>query len=230
MTRKLYSLCGEDGIRHYSPHVWKIIMALEHKGLEYSLTPVSFEDISEIEDGSYSSVPVLRDGETVLGESYDIARYLDETYPEAPALFDGKGAMALTRFVESYCKTVLHPSLATIAVMDMHNLMSPDDQVYFRTARERRFGMSLEEMAKGADRERAALPDKLAPIRDLLTHQAWVSGATPAYADYTLFGTLQWCNVCSPNTLFTKDDTVSSWFDRCLDLYDGVGRNPARSS
>ncbi|AUQ68403.1 glutathione S-transferase family protein [Phaeobacter inhibens] len=229
MDRRLYSLCGEDGKRHYSPHVWKIIMALNHKGLEYDLIPVSFADIPSVEDGSYRSVPVLRDGNTVLGESFDIARYLDETYADAPALFDGKGAVALTRFVESYCKTVLHPSLATIAVMDMHNLMSPADQVYFRSARERRFGMPLEVMAEGGEAERALLPEKLSPVRDLLATQDWLSGAMPAYADYTLFGTLQWCNVCAPNTLFEKDGLVSNWFERCLDLYDGVGRSSAQS-
>ncbi|MFS4583468.1 glutathione S-transferase family protein [Phaeobacter sp. C3_T13_0] len=229
MVRKLYSLCGADGKRHYSPHVWKIIMALEHKELEYELIPVTFGEISKIEDGSYSSVPVLRDGGVVLGESFDIARYLDETYVDTPNIFDGKGGIALARFVESYCKTVLHPSLATIAVMDMHNLMSSDDQAYFRAARERRFGMSLEAMAEGADAERAVLPEKLAPVRELLATQDWLSGVTPAYADYTLFGTLQWCNVCKPNNLFQKDDIVSNWFDRCLDLYDGIGRDPTRT-
>ncbi|MFV1493217.1 glutathione S-transferase family protein [Phaeobacter sp. JH18-32] len=230
MDRKLYSLCGEDRKRHYSPHVWKVIMALEHKNLKYNLVPVSFGDITAIEDGRFTSVPVLRDGETVLGESFDIARYLDETYTDTPNLFDGKGAIALTRFVESYCKTVLHPSLATIAVMDMHNLMSPDDQAYFRAARERRFGMPLEAMAEGADGERAALPEKLAPVRDLLGTQDWLSGTTPAYADYTLFGTLQWCNVCTSNPLLERDDIVGSWFERCLDLFGGIGRDPTRSS
>ncbi|SDQ33815.1 glutathione S-transferase family protein [Pseudovibrio sp. Tun.PSC04-5.I4] len=223
MNRILYSLSGASG-EHYSPHVWKIIMALKHKGLDFTLNPVSFEDISGIEDGSFTSVPVLNDGGTLLNDSFEIARHLEEKYLDAPSLFDGAGGIALSRFVESYCKTVLHPSLAVIAVMDMHNLMSDADRTYFRAAREKRFGQTLEDVYANRGVELAALPQKLAPIRDLLSGQNWLGSNKPLYADYILFGTLQWCRVCCGAPLLEPTDPVRVWFERCLDLHDGMGR------
>ena len=71
MQRILYSLSGASG-QHYSPHVWKIIKSLKHKGLAFDLKPVSFGDIASIEDGSYSRVPVLNDQGTLLGDSFKI--------------------------------------------------------------------------------------------------------------------------------------------------------------
>ncbi|MFS8184862.1 glutathione S-transferase family protein [Pseudovibrio denitrificans] len=223
MQRILYSLSGASG-QHYSPHVWKIIMSLKHKGLAFDLKPVSFGDISSIEDGSFSSVPVLNDQGTLLGDSFEIAQYLETTYNDTPSLFDGDGGLHLSRFVESYCKTVLHPTLAVIAVMDMYNIMSDADRAYFRTAREKRFGMPLEDVYANRDAELATLPEKLNPVRDLLATQDWLGGEKAMHADYVLFGTLQWCNVCCADPFFAATDPVQMWFERMLDLHGGVGR------
>jgi len=222
MTAILYSLCGATGV-HYSPHVWKCIMALEHKGLSYTLKPLSFGDIKHIEDGSFSSVPVLNDGGVVLGDSFAIAEHLEDTHPDLPSLFQGDGGRAASRFVESYCKTVLHPSLSVAAALNMHNLMSPADQDYFRTAREKRFGKSLEEIAEGGKDALQSLPEKLAPIRDLVSGQDWIGGDKPLFADYILFGTLQWVRVCGLPVVLEETDPVQKWFQRCLDLNSVTG-------
>ncbi|WP_057461500.1 glutathione S-transferase family protein [Pseudovibrio sp. POLY-S9] len=223
MQRLLYSLSGASG-QHYSPHVWKIMMSLKHKGLDFDLKPVFFGDISNIEDGSFTSVPVLNDQGKLLGDSFEIAEYLEETYQDAPSLFDGAGGLQLSHFVESYCKTVLHPTLAVIAVMDMYNIMNDDDRAYFRPAREKRFGKPLEEVYAGRDAELSTLPEKLNPVRDLLTNQDWFGGERAMHADYVLFGTLQWCKVCCPDPILAPSDPVNLWFERMLDLHDYMGR------
>lgn len=222
MTAILYSLCGATGV-HYSPHVWKCIMALEHKGLSYTLQPVSFGEIKHIEDGSFSSVPVLNDGGTILGDSFSIAEHLEKHYPSLPSLFQGQGGCAVSRFVESYCKTTLHPPLSVAAALDMHNLMGPADQDYFRTAREKRFGKSLEEVAEGGMKALQSLPEKLAPIRDIVTERDWIGGDKPLFADYILFGTLQWVQVCGCPVVLEETDPVHQWFQRCLGLYNATG-------
>jgi len=38
------------------------------------------------------------------------------------------------------------------------------------------------------------------------------------------FGAFQWARVTSPLQLLAPDDVVSTWLNRCLDLYDGMGR------
>lgn len=224
MSRILYSLCAADG-RHYSPHVWKIIMALKHKGLDFELRPVSFAEIGQIEDGSFKSVPVLNDHGHIEGDSFEIAVHLEQAYPDGPSLFGGPGGLATARFIESFSQLVIHPPVSTVAVMDMHAMMSPEDQAYFRAAREKRFGKTLEEFYANRDVELEGLPGKLAPLRSVLATQPWMGGQSPLFADYILFGALQWGRVSTPTRLLAADDPVNAWFERCLDLHGGIGRS-----
>lgn len=225
MSIILYSLCAADRRRHYSPHVWKIIMALKHKELLAEVRPVSFADIASIEDGSYKSVPVLNDNGHIEGDSFEIAVHLERAYPDRPSLFGGPGGQAMARFVESFSQTVIHPPVSAIAAMDMHALMSPEDQAYFRAAREKRFGKTLEEASATRHIELAALPEKFAPLRSVLAKQPWLGGAQPLFADYILFGVLQWARITVPAPLLPVDDPVSTWFERCLDLHGAIGRS-----
>ena len=89
MTRILYSLCGRDETRPFSPHCWKVSLALAHKGLDYIEKPVPFTQIPTLENGFSKTVPILRDGNLLIRDSFDIALYLEETYPDGPTLFGG---------------------------------------------------------------------------------------------------------------------------------------------
>ncbi len=61
MTRALYSLCGADERRFFSPHCWKAVMALAHKGLDFEEIPTTYARIRAIGGGVSSIVPVLDD-------------------------------------------------------------------------------------------------------------------------------------------------------------------------
>lgn len=220
----LYGLCGEDRAIHFSPHVWKVIMALHHKGLSYDLRPVPFTEIPTLENGFSPTVPILRDGDRLVRDSFDIALYLEDTYPDAPSLFKGEGGRAMARVVEGFSQTVLHTALTKIAVADIHNLLAPTDRVYFRKSREARLGQTLEELATNRFTEAAEFPRKLEPVRHALKFQPWLGGQSPLFADYILFGALQWARITAPVDLLSDDDVVKQWFERCLDLYGGVGR------
>jgi glutathione S-transferase len=71
----------------------------------------------------------------------------------------------------------------------------------------------------------AALAGKLEPVRQTLSYQDYLGGDGPLFADYILFGALQWMRITTGVSALAQDDPVSLWFDRCLDLYDGVGRS-----
>jgi glutathione S-transferase len=60
-----------------------------------------------------------------------------------------------------------------------------------------------------------------------LEHKKFLGGADPTYADYILFGVLQWPRVTSPVQVLEPGDAIAGWFDRVLDLYDGAGRREA---
>ena len=224
MSRILYGLCGSDKTRQFSPHVWKTIMSLKHKGLEFELRPVPFTEIPKIEGGCAKTVPLLNDEGTIVGDSFDIAVYLDEAYPDRPGLFGGDGGKAMARFIEGYSQTFIHAGITKSILMDIHDILDPKDQAHFRTTREARFNMSIEDVYAGHAAEIAAFPQTLAPLRHTLSFQPWIGGQHPLFCDYIVFGALQWARICSPAKLLPDGDPVADWFERCLDLYDGAGR------
>ncbi len=83
---------------------------------------------------------------------------------------------------------------------------------------------SLEELSAGREQAVQAFRRKLQPVRKALETRDFLGGAAPTYADYVLFGLLQWARVISPAKVLEDGDVVAAWFERVLDLYDGVGR------
>jgi glutathione S-transferase len=224
MTRILYSLCGRDESRPFSPHCWKVSMALAHKGLDFIEKPVAFTEIPKLENGFSKTVPILKDGDHLVRDSFDIALYLEETYPDRPTLFGGEGGKVLSRFVEGFSQMLVHPLLTRVAVKDIHDMLAETDQLYFRESREARLGRSLEEFSTGRDEALALLVSQLEPVRYMLKFHPFLGGATPLFADYILFGALQWARVTTGLALLPADHPVADWFERCLDLHQGMGR------
>jgi glutathione S-transferase len=223
MAIVLYDLCGADPDVRFSPHCWKIKMALAHKGLAFETRPTPFTKVPDIGGGFSKTVPVIDDGGRLVRESFDIAVYLEETYPDRPSLFGGEGGRSEAKFIESWALTEVHPLLLTLIVLDIHNQLGPDDQAYFRDSREKRLARVLEEIQTGREDRVAAFREKLSPMRLMLKRQPFMGGAAPLFADYILFGALQWARVVSPFPVLAPDDPVTAWFDRCLALHGGIG-------
>lgn len=229
MTITLYTLRGADPACTFSPHCWKAVMALKHKGLDFEERPLRFTDIARTEGGFSKTVPMLRDGGHLMTDSFAIAEYLEDAYPEEPSLFGGDGGRALSRFVEAWSQSVIHASISRIAVHEIWELLDPEDQPYFRETREARLGNTLEELAANSAAEASAFKARLEPLRVLLNRQPWLGGSEPLFADYIVFGALQWLRIVSRHWPLAPDDPVTGWFERCLDLFGEAGRAvPAR--
>lgn len=227
MARILYSLSGEDIRRPFSPHCWKAVMALHHKGVDFEEKLLSFTEIPTVEGGATKIVPLLRDEDTLVSDSFQIALYLEETYPFAPSLFGGEGGKAMTRFVEGYSQSTIHPAVTAIALMDIYNMLAPVDQAYFRKSREAYFGKPLEDVSPDRDIAITAFREKLQPLRHMLRFQPFIGGQSPLFGDYIVFGALQWLRVSTGSVHLAADDPALAWFERCLDLYNGLGRTVA---
>ncbi|CAN7395088.1 glutathione S-transferase family protein [Mesorhizobium caraganae] len=230
MTILFYELVGRDAARPFSPHCWKIAMALAHKGLGRSSLPTRFLDVPRVEGGISKTVPVIRDGERVLADSFAIALYLDETYPERPTLFAGDGGKAMARFIERWSQLTIHPYVTTAALLDIHAMQDDENAAYFRSSREQRFGKPLEAVTAARDAGLAGFRAALEPLRSMLSYQPFIGGALPLFADYIVFGALQWARITSPYRLLDESDLVAQWFERCLDLHDGLGRTVAAAA
>ena len=230
MTILFYDLVGHDAQRPFSPHCWKTKMALAHKGLDATKVPTRFLDVPKVEGGVSKTVPVIRDGDQVVADSFAIALYLDEAYPDRPSLFGGDGGKAMARFIERWSQLTIHPYIATVALTDLHAMQDEANAAYFRQDREQRFGKRLEEVVAGRDAGLAAFRAALQPLRSTLTYQPFLGGASPLFADYIVFGALQWGRIASPFRLLDDTDSIAEWFERCLDLHGGIGREVAAAA
>jgi glutathione S-transferase len=170
-------------------------------------------------------VPVIRDGDAVVSDSWSIAEYLEATYPDRPSLFGGATGRAHARFINSWADGVMLGGIARLIVRDLLDVVDPQDRTYFRESREARFGMSLEAVQQGRETRvadfRASL---LLPVRLVLGRQKWLGGDTPSYADHIIFGTLQWPRCVSRFELVAADDPIAAWRERMLDLFDRLAR------
>ena len=99
MPLKLYELVGTDDARPFSPFCWRTRMALAHKGLSAESIPWCFTDKAAIAPHQSDKVPVLLDGDAAIVDSWVIANYLEDTYPDRPSLFGGEGGRAMGRML-----------------------------------------------------------------------------------------------------------------------------------
>ncbi len=221
----MFDLAGADPALRFSPYCWRIRMALAHKGLDVETIPWRFTEKDVIAFSGQGRVPVIRDGDRVVSDSWAIAEYLEDTYPDRPSLFGGVGGRAHARFVNAWADGVLLPGIARLIVRDLLDIVAPKDRAYFRESREARFNTTLEAVQEGREARLPEFHASLLPVRLVLGKQPWLGGAAPSYADHIVFGTLQWPRCASRFELLATEDPVANWRSRMLDLFGGVGRD-----
>ncbi len=226
MTIQLFDLCGRDDALRFSPYCWRTKMALHHKGLDYQGLPWRFTEKERLSASGQERVPVLVDGDRIVSDSWKIALYLDEAYPDRPALMHGAGAKASARLTNVWADTTLFGPIVPLAVKAVHDILDPADGDYFRSSREQRLGKPLEEAASEEARAaaRVALSRALTPVETTLADHAFLGGDAPYYGDYAVFGTLMWPHVVAPEAVLDPESATSAWFDRMMDLFDGAAR------
>lgn len=225
MARILYDLAGADPACRFSPFCWRARMALAHKGLEVETVPWRFTERDRLGFSGQGLVPVLVDGDRTIPDSWAIAAWLEETYPDRPSLFGGPAGQAMARFVNGWTDGVLHPGVGRLVVSDILPLLRPEDRDYFRTSREQRYGMTLEQVTADRATRVVAFRKDLQPLRVTLRAQPWLGGASPNYADHIVFGAFQWARCVSAFPLLEQGDPVAEWRGRMLDLHGGLARS-----
>jgi glutathione S-transferase len=221
MAIKLYDLAGAEDDRRFSPYCWRVKMALLHKGLAFETIPWRFTEKDVIAPYKSTTVPVLADGANSVYDSWAIALYLDEVYPQKKRLFEGTEARTLADFFNQWTVKTLHPLVLRIILLDLFAKIHDKDKAYFRESREKRFGMTLEQYGADPKGALAAFRGALDPVRPVLVQNAFLCGNGPGFADYILFGAFQWARVMSPTRLLEPDDPVYAWRERLLKMHDG---------
>lgn len=221
---KLYDLAAADERNRFSPNCWRTRFALAHKGLPCETIPWRFMDKDAIAFSGQGKVPVLVDGERHVHDSWTIALYLENAYPDRPSLFGGAAGKGLARFVNQWTSEVLHPAIGRLVLPDLVEILHEGDREYFRTTREAAFGASVAELRAAQGDNLKTLRAALRPLRSTLAGQNFLAGDTPTYADHVCFSAFLWAHASSPIAILAEDDTLHPWCDRMFDAYDGLAR------
>jgi glutathione S-transferase len=221
---RLYELVLENG-RSASPYVWRIRYALAHKGVPVECLPIGFTEIPNVFGGRFKTVPVIEHGDTLLAESWDIADYLERTFPGQPPIFSSPAEHAMVRLMDTWFSAEILRKMFRLYVLDVHNAARPEDRPYFRRSREGYLkGTSLEEFTADRAAILPALREALMPLRAQLSRYPFLGGSTSNYADYIALGAFHWvASVSTLPLLARSDDTLRRWLDKGFDLYGGLG-------
>ena len=110
----------------------------------------------------------------------------------------------------------------------VHAVIRDGDQEYFRQAREKAFGKTLEELAASVEAPKkveSALEVLAAP----LTKFSFLGGDQPNLVDYVVASPLVWKYCITDQILYDTPEAVEAWFERILDLFDGAARHAPRA-
>jgi glutathione S-transferase len=220
----LWELGGRND-RRYSLFSWRTRMALRHKALAFETHPVAMSDKAAIAFSAGKTVPVIRDDQMVVRDSWKIAEYLEDRYPDLPTLFGGQIGRGVSQAFNTWVDRAVVPAMMPVIVADIHERVDPRDDAFFREMFEKFLNKTLEQAR--ADREQALkrLGHALAPMQAALKRQPYVCGREPAYADYILFSVFQWARVMSPQEVLAPEDPLCAWRERILDLFGGFARH-----
>ena len=197
-----------------SPFCWRTRLALRHKQLPFEARATLYSEISNLGDGSYKTLPVINDEGAWSGGSFNIAEDLESRYPDRPTLFPNDPRHSFAEFVESWVDSTLHPQIFPVVALKIWEQLPSSEQDYFRRTRELRLSTSLEEAHQRTSGKLPAIRASLEPMRRILAKRPFLSSESPAYADYIVYGALQWYWLSTGSALIEVGDPIGAWFDR----------------
>ena len=95
---------------------------------------------------------MLLDDDKAVVDSWVIANYLEDTYPEQPSLFGGEGGRAVGRMLNWWGDIDRGRRHLSADHRRHTENLKPVDAAYFRKTREARFGKPLEEIMAGREK------------------------------------------------------------------------------
>lgn len=218
MTIQFYELAAKNTEIKFGPFAWRTRMALLHKGLDFESIAWQFRDRTSTK---HKTAPTIYDDGKMVSDSWEIAKYLDEQYPDKPTLMKGAEGEAHAQLVSAICNNHIFATCASMAIYPVSQIIDDESAAYFIETREAKFGMKLTDInADDAEAAKAKLAKNLAVFEATLGQSEFLGGDKPTYADYMLFGVLKWVDVVAYRPV-EENSKVAEWFDCLSQLYDG---------
>ena len=225
----LYDLQVASGAT-ISPFVWATKYALAHKGFEVEIVPGGFTGIPERTGGKSERLPaIVDDGQWIL-DSWLIAEYLDEKYPDRPTLIGDPSVKVCGQMLEQWLWATAIGPWMTCYLKSYRDRSLECDHAYVTETRERMFGgQKLEDIIIGREDRLPQIPPKLELMRGTLREHQWFGGGSPNYVDYRMLAVFLFLSTVADIPALPDDDPLRDWIDRGFDLYGGLGRHPGMS-
>ncbi|KAF5349900.1 hypothetical protein D9757_012743 [Collybiopsis confluens] len=202
----------------WSPNTWKTRFCLNYKGLPYRTEWVEYPDIEGLckkigaaptgveSDGvtpAYT-LPVIYDPTTkrAISESFNIALYLDATYPGTPRLIPSGTSGLQSAFISLAMLRIIPHLVMIVTGVEIFQKLSGRSQEFFRRTREASYGMKMEEFTPKGEARVEAWKKFQKGLQLLTKHYdaakeenggEYLCGSNPTFADFGLAGLLHWC-------------------------------------
>ncbi|KIJ59653.1 hypothetical protein HYDPIDRAFT_100338 [Hydnomerulius pinastri MD-312] len=194
----------------WSPNTLKTRYTLGYKGIPFTTTWVEYPDIepllkskgakpTQVNGLTVYTLPVIEDPSTgaVISDSYDIALYLDKTYPDTPKVIPD-GTQALIEAFHSGILTAFKDTILLSSVIGCAKL-NPPSQEYYKRTRVERYNKKWEDFS----------PPEARPEQWKEMRRAWnavdgwyqkssgtfIMGDKPCFADFIVGGRIKWAKV-----------------------------------
>jgi len=228
-TQPLVLYDVESDVGKWSPNTLKIRMSLNIKKLPYTTEWVKFNEIEDVAkrlgakptgtkptDGTpWYTVPIVVNPSTgdVVSDSYQIAKYLDKTFPDSPLLIP-QGTAGLEDAFQDAIKQTAWSKVPIVVLQILHSRLSGDAAAHVRKIREAQVGKTIEEFSEGAEAQWAGYRDgygRVATWYDRVENSQFIGGGTnPTYADLVVASNLKWIKyLAGEDSKEWKD--ISSW-------------------
>ncbi|KAJ3561972.1 hypothetical protein NP233_g9862 [Leucocoprinus birnbaumii] len=225
-----YDLATKPGIKTSSPNPWKTRYVLNYKKLPYKTVYLEFMDIepefkkvgipastTKLNGTPHYTCPSIFDhsNNTAVTDSYKIAEYLDEAYPDTPRVIP-KGSEALQAAFYDQLMPLVMP-VFPILMSSVTGMLSPVNAEYFIRARSEQFGASMFEFPPDGE-ARVAQWKKVEAAIDTLN--GWLSksngpyfmGETVSFADFVVASLFQALRIIlSFNNKLDEWENMMAW-------------------
>ncbi|TRM68739.1 hypothetical protein BD626DRAFT_425811 [Schizophyllum amplum] len=203
----------------FSGNSWRTRYALSYKKLPFSTVWVELGDIAEVlsvagapTTGTWAdgrpkyTVPTIHDPKTSrhVAGGYEIACYLDETYPASPALLPYGTAGLQHLFVDALMDRIVSPGFPAM-LEGAFGLFNPSSAAYFRETREKMWGKTLEDMFSDTVAVKKAwtgLKEGLDWLENTIKESGegsmFLLGSTVTYGDLVIGSTFKWLSIANP--------------------------------
>ena len=162
-------------------------MALAHKGLSAESLPWRFTEKSAIAPHGSEKVPVLLHGDNPVVNSWAIANYLEDNFPDRPSLFGGEGGRAMARMINCWGDIAIVGGIFPLIIADIPNNLRRS-MPPISANRARRASASPGRGHGGPRHRRSKVPQIARGDAADPEEAAYLGGAAPNYADYIVFG------------------------------------------